>query len=291
MDLSISPAAKEKLKDLLICFSLGNLCFLRRWYDLEHLKERSVDYYRTGPADPTLLIATLIAALLLTGVFWTAWLWVKRNPTPGRLKFARCGFLLLLIFPLESVRRYWNFAGSGDRGSNGALFFIEAILALGFVLTLFNNLRVVNAARRMTLLMILLLPSLLIDFTWSRLEAEPPAAYLPKPPLPLLPPHAGPHPRLLWLLFDELDEHLAFEVRPPSVDLPELDRLRAQSFVATQAHQTADRTTLALPSLLSGRIFGRAELVDADSLRVYPEGSKDGSDWREIGRASCRERV
>jgi hypothetical protein len=52
----------NKLKNFLICFSVGNLCFLRRWYDLEHLKERSMDYYRTGPADLTLLGATLVSA-------------------------------------------------------------------------------------------------------------------------------------------------------------------------------------------------------------------------------------
>ena len=51
MALSLSQAAAGKLKNLLVCFSVGNLCFLRRWYDLEHLKERSMDYYRTGPSD------------------------------------------------------------------------------------------------------------------------------------------------------------------------------------------------------------------------------------------------
>src|SRR6202167_1514326 len=101
MALSLSPAAPSKLKDFLVCFSLGNLCFLRRWYDLEHLKERSMDYYRTRPADPTLLAATLISAFLLTAVFWLAWLWANRRPTPAKMQLARCAFLLLLIFPLE----------------------------------------------------------------------------------------------------------------------------------------------------------------------------------------------
>src|SRR5258707_15461650 len=100
MALSLSAAARDKLKNFLICFSVGNLCFLRRWYDLEHLKERSMDYYRTGPADSTLLVATLISALLLTGVLWLAWLPVATYSPPARLKLAQCGFLLLPIFPL-----------------------------------------------------------------------------------------------------------------------------------------------------------------------------------------------
>ncbi len=280
MDLSVSPAAHNNLKDLLICLSLGNLCFLRRWYDLEHLKEHSVDYYRTAPADPTLLLATVSASLLLTAMLWAAWLWVKRNPTSGRLKLAQCVFLLLLIFPLESVRRYWNFSGSGDLVTNASLFAIEGVLAIGLVLALFNNTRIVRAARHTTLLLTLLIPSLMIDFTWSRLSAETGSAYLPRPSLPMLPPHAGAR-RLVWVLFDELDEHLAFEVRPASLQLPQLDRLRGQSFVATQTRQTAGWTTLALPSLISGVMFQRAELVDSDTLRVVPEGSKTGTDWRD----------
>lgn len=282
MALSFSPAARDKLKNFLICFSVGNLCFLRRWYDLEHLKERSMDYYRTGPANPTLLLATLLAALLLTGVLWLAWLLVEKYPTPARLKLAQCAFLLLLIYPLESVRRYWNIeGGQPDVFANVALLLIEGILCAGFFLALWGNTRIVRAARRMALFLTLLFPSLMIDFTWSRLSAESASAYLPKHSLPLLPPHTGPRRRVVWLLFDEFDQRLAFDVQPPLVDLPELQRLEQQSLVATHAVQTAAWTTLAVPSLLSGRIFNRAELIDASTLRVFSEGSRQGFDWRE----------
>src|SRR5579875_3590094 len=108
MDLSISPAARHQLKNLLLCFSAGNLCFLRRWYDLEHLQERSMNYYRAAPETPALLAATIAAGCLLSLAFYAAWRWVERNPSPRRLKFGYCGFLLALMFPLESVRQYWN---------------------------------------------------------------------------------------------------------------------------------------------------------------------------------------
>ena len=283
MDLSISPSRRTHLTDFLVCFSLGNLCFLRRWYDLEHLKERSMDYYRVHPADPTLLLATLVSALLLSGIFWLAWLWLARRPTPGKMQLARCGFLLVLIFPLESVRRYWNSEGNhADWGTNGSVLAIEALLAIGLVFTLLGNQRVVRAARRVALILTLLFPSLMIDFAWSRVSEEPASAYQPRPPLPMLPRHPGrgaPH-RVIWMLFDELDQRLAFELHQPKVDFPELDRLRAESLVANRARQTAPWTTLALPSLLSGRIYARAELVDADTLRVYSDAG-DAANWRD----------
>jgi arylsulfatase A-like enzyme len=282
MALSLSQAAAGKLKNLLVCFSVGNLCFLRRWYDLEHLKERSMDYYRTGPSDAALLLATLICAFLLTGVLWLAWLWVERSPTPGRLKFAQCAFLLLLLYPLESVRRYWNEDTRPDVVTNTALLAVEAILAAGVILALFGNVRIVRAARRMALLLTLLFPSLMIDFGWSRLGAESASVYLPKPPAPMLPPHPGTPRRLVWLLFDEFDQRLAFDMRQPSVDLPELDRLRGESLVSNRVRQTASWTTLAVPSLLSGQIFARVELIDANTLRVYPEGARGGLNWDDL---------
>jgi hypothetical protein len=261
------------------------LCFLRRWYDLEHLKERSMDYYRIRPADPTLLIATLVSAFLLSGVLWLAWIWVQRNPTPWKMQFARCGFLLLLIFPLESVRRYWNSEGNhADWGTNIAILAIESLLVIGLVMTLLGNQRVLRAARRVALILTLLFPSLMIDFAWSRVSEEPASSYRPKPTLPMLAEHgkpSGARRRVIWMLFDEFDQRLAFDLRQPKVDFTELDRLRSESVVADHARQTAPWTTLALPSLLSGRTYSRAELVDANTLRVYPGDGGSGVNWRD----------
>jgi hypothetical protein len=146
---------------------------------------------------------------------------------------------------------------------------------------LFGNTRVLGPARHVALMLTLLFPSLMIDFAVSRVNAEPASAFLAKPSLPMLPVRAGPQHRVIWMLFDELDQRLAFDARQPSVNLPELDRLRAESFVASHATQTAPWTIIALPSLLSGRVFSRAELVDAGTLRLYPEGSPQALNWGE----------
>src|ERR1700751_2544685 len=106
MALPISPKTREQLKDILVCFSLGNLCFVRRWYDLEILQETGLDYLRPGPPSPALLISTLLAGLLLGVVFWIGWQWARQRGDRW-IKFAHGWFLLALVFPLESVRRYW----------------------------------------------------------------------------------------------------------------------------------------------------------------------------------------
>lgn len=286
MSLSLTPAARENLNELVICLSLGNLCFLRRWYDLEHLQSRSVDYFRTGPPDHTLLWATLICSTALAAVFWLLWQWVKRSESQRLLAFARCGFLLVLIYPLESIRRYWNMeSGHVDWGSSGALLTVELMLAIGMGMALAGNLRILIAARRVAFAMIFLLPAFLMDFIWSPTGAEASSAFRPKPPLPMLSARASrpdaPHPRLLWLVFDELDQRLAFNERQPTVALPELDRLRAESFSGNHAYQTGGYTMVAIPSLLSGRIYTSANMADADSLMVRAENSPREADWRD----------
>src|SRR5580704_18363076 len=182
-----SRLSPKTAQEVLICLSLGNLCFLTRWYDLEHLKDPAMDYYRSAPVNPTLSAATLVCASLLAAMFMVAWLWVKRTPTRAKLLTARCGFLLVLICVLESVRRYWNRESvQPDLGSNIALLVIDLILVSGLVLTTFGNNGVLTIARRVTLLLTVLFPFFLIDLIWARVTAPTASAFAPSSPLPML---------------------------------------------------------------------------------------------------------
>lgn len=126
----------------------------------------------------------------------------------------------------------------------------------------------------------LFFPALMIDFVLGSLSAETAAAYAPRTPLARLPPRGASAPRLIWLVFDELDQRLVFERRPAYLRLPELDRLRAESLFANHATQTAMFTAIALPSLLSGQVFVNAQAIDANTLNVTPEGSTKLVSWR-----------
>lgn len=274
--------ARQNLKNFLVCFTVGNLCFIRRWYDLENLQAHSVDYYRTAPPNPTLLIATVLSGLILSCALFLGWRWLERNATAGRVKAAQFFFLLLLIYPLETVRRYWNLDREQiDLGSNAALLLVESILAIGAIMALVGRPRVAYAARRIMVPLVFLYPALMIDFVWSTIASEPASAYQSKPSLSLLPSQPGLARRVIWIVFDELDQRIAFDVRPMSLDLPELDRLRGESLVASHAAQTAPWTVIALPSLLSGRIFARAELLNADQLQLVADNSPVKLNWSD----------
>jgi hypothetical protein len=280
MALSLSPAAREKLKDALVCFSLGNLCFVRRWYDLEILQETSLDYLRAGPASSSLLLSTMLAGLLLGAAFWFG-LRFARPRGPVWMKFAHGCFLMAMVFPLESVRRYWNMqVEHADLISNVALISIEALLFGGLVMAMWGNPRVVRPARHVALMMTFMFPALLVDFITGSMTAEPDSAFKPKPSAAFLPVPAG-SPRFIWIIFDEMDQRIAINERPVSLELPQLDRLRAESLEARHATQTAGFTGLAMPILISGRSYRETEIKGASRLNVIPEDSEERLDWAQ----------
>ncbi len=294
MPLSISPAAKQRLSDLLISVSVGNLCVLRHWYDVEDLQAISLDYFRTHPPANTLLYSTLLASAIISALCFLAVTWIRRNGNPWFIAAARVAFLAALIVPLESVRVYWNDRnGRADWGSNLSLVALDLVLLAGIVGVLRGHLRILRTAKRVMTIMVLFLPIFLIYFAGMHSEQEPAAAYLERARLPPLPMRPGtgnrPAPRVIWLLFDEFDQRLAFDDRQPGVELPELDRLRSESFVGTHALQTAGWTMLAVPSMLSGQIFSHSESADASTLLVRPAGSAAQVSWRDqpnvFGRA------
>jgi len=280
MALSLSPAARHQLTNGLTAFSLGCFCFIRRWYDLENLQPRGLDYFRSAPPGLTLVEATVLSALLFAAMLWAAWYWVERSGSTALRRLAHVTFLLLLLYSVESVRQYWNTQTDHfDTGSNISLWVVEGILAAGCLLLFFNSRRVLDPALRVAVLLLLLFPALMIDFVMNRLGAEQADFYVPKQPASILADRGANAHRFVWLIFDELDEPLAFEHRPPSLDLPELDRLRNESVSASHAVETSNFTAIALPSLISGRIFSSAQAKSANTLELFPRGSRQSVDW------------
>ncbi len=74
---------------------------------------------------------------------------------------------------------------------------------------------------------------------------------------------------------------MAFERRPPDyLKLPALDRLLGESVTSSHAMETSNFTAIALPSLISGRVFTNAQALDANTLELIPRGSAKRVDWR-----------
>lgn len=90
---------------------------------------------------------------------------------------------------------------------------------------------------------------------------------------------AHPSGRVVWIVFDELDAAVAIHRRPPGLRLPAFDRLRAESFEATQAYAPGRWTLDALPTLWTGRPVTEARESGPQELRLTFAGSPEPLDF------------
>ncbi|MFL6228811.1 MAG: sulfatase-like hydrolase/transferase [Pyrinomonadaceae bacterium] len=280
-------------KDFVTALSLANLCFLRTW---QHLL--SPAYYYTPSSRVGELVGVVCNVILFTSLFWAGATLARRSHDARLRKVAESAFLLALVLPLNGLRAELPLPRlTLLLGRSGLVLACVAVLLCVAVLVLRRRRGLVRAA---VALLLILSPFVLITFaqaTWYVLQNRPTAAALNKvPPAPIRSDATTARPRVVWILFDELDYRAAFDARPASLSLPELDRLRAASLFATDAYATTDKTLTAIPSLLGGRLACRAEESRPDELILTFEDGGARADWstqsnvftraREIGVAS-----
>src|SRR5262249_35143332 len=84
--------------------------------------------------------------------------------------------------------------------------------------------------------------------------------------------------RVVWIIFDEWSQAITFGDRPAGLDLPNFDRLRAESFYATAAKTPCGFTLIFIPRLLLGE---QADSFPAGpkSLVVQLESRRAPASW------------
>jgi Type I phosphodiesterase / nucleotide pyrophosphatase len=280
--------------DLALCLSLANLCYLNVWHDLQGLENADLDYFRQFPLTHAFVV-TAANVVILTVVLAISVALVRRSPTAPLHKAAQCGFFVLLSVPMRTLETYVA-APAVSGGGLSALILRVSVLSLAvvvlsapvFVLTRPRPM-IVRAARTIVLLLVPLFPVLLIHATWLRLQSPSRADFLDKPLALRLPDRATGAARVVWLIFDEMDERLAFRDRPPHVRLPEFDSFRRQALYATNAHPPARWTLVSMPALISGRPIAEAEPLGVDELRLTLRVTNEKVLWSQqpsvFGRA------
>src|SRR5262249_57955272 len=74
--------------------------------------------------------------------------------------------------------------------------------------------------------------------------------------------------RVVWLVFEELDQRITFEARPAGLELPELDRLRRESLYANAARPPAVTSDVTMPALITGRPVVAAAPINVRDLEL-----------------------
>jgi len=273
------------LRDFLVALSLANLLFLRAWNKV--LFGGYFDDFK--PDDLIVAILVLIAAVGL----WTGWRLI-RSARPLAI-LGKILFLLTLTIPINAMRLYYDqdFVAVYTRRYQWVAWLLAAMLAAPVLFAaLTKRLRLTFLVRYGIFMVLALAPFTLFTFgsvvsnlsrRSSHNEEQDTSAARPPNFASTWESRNGSRiqpekRRVVWIIFDELEERTAFTDRPASVSMPELDRFRSESFVATAATPPGGSTLVSVPALLNGRAIARVELPH-DHLRIWHQGETGPVAW------------
>lgn len=244
------------MRRLLICLSFSVCCFANTWVQLAEGSGLYHDHLPPFPAValPVLCLQALIAAALLaawefcrkTGLVRRRWLhYVFMATCLAPLGIAATAVLAAAPLRVAAVvrsRLFWPGA------------FLLALPLLAFALA--RPFRVSRILRGLLLYMCPAAALVLVQGLRLGALAYPSSAFLDGPLAHRLPSSGGP--RVIWIIFDEMSQNVAFAHRPAGLDLSNLDQMRAHGFYATAAFAPGSGTEVSLPALIIGEPVSEA---------------------------------
>jgi len=244
----------------------------------------------------------MLDVLLLATVFWASYAFARSRRQERLLAVARWVFLFVVFAALDGARRqfYGRLTAPAFIAVVGKTAFIAILIGVFFLIVFTlarHSRRVISVAQAVVLI---LSPFALMTFSqavWSLAKNRPAIAAAKNKSAADAGNKIRPATRVLWVIFDELDYQAAFAARPSSVELPELDRLRDESVVATNAYPPAKWTLLSIPALVTGRLVAEAQPSSCNELMIKFDGASGPVGWstqpnvfsraREIGGAAA----
>ncbi len=274
------------LKDFVLALSLSNLCFIAAWRSL--LFPSSFFYYYHQKTPPPFIeyLALVFDVLLLATIFFAGIVFARRSKNEWIKKSGKLLFVLILIVPIygilmelerPAVRQVMlHFVSDAVAKRLLSTILLTGCIALLAVMML----RLQRTTKIAVTLILILSPLVPLTFSQAIISATKYRDAGTEPsPAPVLA-QSGPKPRVLWLIFDELDFRMAFLKRGDTVELPELDRLASESLVGVNAYPPAGETFLTLPALITGRLVSHAERRGPDELLVKFGEDIEAVSWR-----------
>ncbi len=267
---------KQVVKDFVFCATLACLCTFRVWANV--LTTYRAYYLFHDPVSPRLFLNELVGVWLLTGVLFAACRLVRRFE---QQRAGRWAVLLLVLGALNGIRPLLPNASvsavaAALRAPTGAVLVALLVLAGSIAgIALLARRRGWSLLRDAVLCFAPLFAVINVEAVaaavrFDRLEAR----YRDLPPRAAGPARKGP--RVVWMVFDELDYDVALSPANRG-RFRALERLRQESFDADNAYAPSSWTILSLPSLLLGRPLDEVRLPSPDVLEVEGPGQPSAS--------------
>lgn len=277
------------LRDAAISLSLANLCFVKVW-------GKALSGAGAYFSEFKIAYGAIVLDVICLAVIFFAGMTLARKVRK----------------PLVDLIAHWTFLGAILTTANGIAFLAITLSGINFSRTLGRDaayysgiavtlalisLAVVIRKRLLALapkLLLVLLPFVAITFSQAifklvqnvgvvHAESAPAAA-------PTVERKKAPA-RVVWIIFDEMDQRLTFGQRPSNIELPELDRLKSESLHATSAFPPAPLTYMSMPALITGRLVSGVSPLRGDELNVDFEGEKESLPWSQQSNVFSKARA
>ncbi|MFQ5417366.1 MAG: hypothetical protein ACE5FL_10010, partial [Myxococcota bacterium] len=253
--------SRRFLFDLLLCLSLVNLLLLRAWAQLLPGVVHPANLYYITQAPAGIHYIAIVAVLLgssLAACVLVAW--ARRSPRRWPLRAVQAALVALFLLAVNSVayqvspelpgRLEGWLSSAGTLAVGGAVLggcLWLARVRPGLLFGVIEGFAVLTAP-----LVVMTVGQ--AGWTWARLTPDSFGGRSLTSPNLAPPPPRRPSaaPRVVLIVFDELDQRVAFSARPARLALPALDRLREQSLTASNAYPPAGETRQSISSLLLG---------------------------------------
>ena len=211
------------------CVALANLCCVRLWIELHIRPDHSAQADTDHPA-------TILACLLLSGFFVTIF-----EFAPSRVRVAVCVGTAVLIAK-ESCLAVEHLGWKQNSWPGLLLVLLTLTLFTIAVKSAF-----VKTIARLAVNAAVLLALLTIGSSaWIAISSNTLVASASYSPVQSKSVHAAR--RVVWIVFDELDDRSAFSKRPAELRLPALDRFHTHA-----EYRAIVDSSASIPSLLAGR--------------------------------------
>lgn len=259
---------RQQTLDAVACLSLSTLCFSQARSEL--LFRPGWDFYNLTPLRAASLAVFVLNIVGLAAVGFVAAQWMRRLRRPAWLRLAAGGAAVALLASLnfarithETISRWTDVIGL--RG-----LLVLAVLLLAAALSLPRPALRVMRGVALVVSPLAIVTIMLVPWMFLELGAGPTWRWVDPAPIKRTPPSLR---RVVWLVFEELDQRIAFEARPSGLELPELDRLRRESLYADAARPPAGPTEVVIPALIIGRpVIGVASTNPRDLELRFPDG-------------------